>query len=714
MTMTDIESLIIKLQAQVSLFQDQLSELKEKEAISSEVSPLPEAFFSPSSYTASEHTGVSTLVTVKVELSTSPGETVTVDYQTSDGTATAGQDYQSVSGTLIFSPEQTSKTFTMYVLDDDITEPDETVYFKLSNPKNGTLGAPSQATLTIKDNDALPKVRFSKFVYSVTEGGTATVKVKLSAAFTKTVKVDFQTSDGTAKAGQDYESVSRTLTFDPGEVSQAIDIATIDDDIIEYNEVFFASLTNPINATLGIPKNSTLIIKDDDEPLGDDPRIYFDKLIYSTIEGGSYSVKVRLSKSSNKYIYVTYYTNDGTAKAGQDYEGIEEELMFRPGETVKTIRVNTIDDNIDEISELFTLNLGVPVNALLGKTRKTTLVIVDNDGSSMPKVSFSKLIYSVTEGGIATIKVKLSETLDETVSVDYATYNGTAKAGQDYQSTSGTLIFSSGQTSRTFQVTTIDDDIPEGSETLKLKLSNPVNAELGIPKQSTLIIKDNETPKARFGKFVYSEMEGDVVTIKVKLSESSDKTISVDYATFNGTAIAGEDYLSVNGTLTFSPGQTSRTFQIVTIEDNIPENNEILKIKLSNPVNATLGIPSVTFLIIKDDDTVPKVRFNKSVYSVKEGKIALITAKLSVRSNKTVKVDYQTSDGTAEAGQDYESTSGTLTFIPRKKYKIFFVKTLSDNIPESNETVDLTLSNPVNATLGTLHEATLTIKDQWE
>lgn len=108
--------------------------------------------FSAATYTGAENAGS---ITIAVNLSAASEQTVTVDYATSEGTATAGSDYTATSGTLTFQPGETSQTFAVPILNDALAESDETVNLALSNPTNATLGTPSQAVLTIEDDDAV-------------------------------------------------------------------------------------------------------------------------------------------------------------------------------------------------------------------------------------------------------------------------------------------------------------------------------------------------------------------------------------------------------------------------------------------------------------------------------------------------------------------------------------------------------------------------------
>src|SRR5207244_3295812 len=125
----------------------------------------PTAQFSAASYNVSENAGAATIT---VTLNAVSGLTATVNYATGNGTATAGSDYTSVSGTLNFAPGQTTKTFNVPIINDSALEPNETVTLTLSNPSNATLGAPNPATLIIVDDDGL-SVQFSSATYSANE-----------------------------------------------------------------------------------------------------------------------------------------------------------------------------------------------------------------------------------------------------------------------------------------------------------------------------------------------------------------------------------------------------------------------------------------------------------------------------------------------------------------------------------------------------------------
>src|SRR5262249_10473871 len=152
-------------------------------------------------------------------------QSITVNYATADGSATAGSDYTAASGTLTFSPGQTSKTVSVPVADDTTDKPDETFDVNLSSPTNATFGS-ATGVGTILDNDA--PVQISVADLTVTEGdsgsSSATFTVTLSAASGWTVTVNYATANGSALAGSDYTATSGTLTFSPGQTSKTVSV----------------------------------------------------------------------------------------------------------------------------------------------------------------------------------------------------------------------------------------------------------------------------------------------------------------------------------------------------------------------------------------------------------------------------------------------------------------------------------------------------------
>jgi CSLREA domain-containing protein len=223
-------------------------------------------------------------------------------------------------------------------------------------------------------------------------------------------------------------------------------------------------------------------------------------------------------------------------------------------------------------------------------------------------LQFSAATYSVNENGVnATITVTRTVGSYGAVSVQYATSNGTAAAGADYTATSGTLSFANGETSKTFNVSLLDDALDEANETVNISLSNPTGgATLTSPSTAVLTINDND-PSPSLKIAPASVVEGNTGTVNavfsVTLSAASGQTVSVNYATANGTATAGSDYAAATGALSFSPGQTTKTINVVVNGDVTDRVNETFFVNLSNPTNATIAVGQALGIIIDDDAT---------------------------------------------------------------------------------------------------------------
>ena len=369
---------------------------------------------------------------------------MTVAYATADGTAAAGADYTTTSGTLRFEPGETEQTIGVPTIDDDTAEATETFTVELSAPSGATL-ADATATGTIDDDDEQPALSIDDAA-AVSEGATAEFAVRLSAPSGAAVEVSYATADGTAAAGSDYTQVSGVLRFEPGETERAIAVATLDDGTPESEETFTVELSAPSDATLA-DATATGTITDDDAP-----DLSIDDAA-AVREGETAEFTVRLSAPSGAAVEVSYATVDGTAEAGSDYTQTSGVLRFEPGETERTIAVATLDDETSESEETFTVELTAASLATL-VDGTATATITDDDAA--PTLSIGDAA-AASEGAAAEFTVRLSAPSGVAVSVSYATADGTAAAGSDYTAASGTLRFEPGETDQTVTVTTLDD-----------------------------------------------------------------------------------------------------------------------------------------------------------------------------------------------------------------------------------------------------------------
>ena len=224
--------------------------------------------------------------------------------------------------------------------------------------------------------------------------------------------------------------------------------------------------------------------------------------------------------------------------------------------------------------------------------------------------------YTVAENAnVASVAVLRSgpEHLDEEVTVDYATVDVTAHAGEDYVAASGTLHFAAGETNKQIAITILDDALAEREEQFRLVLSNPTGGVSLANSNAVIRIQDND-PGVRFmtENVAVSEAVG-VVTIAVQRGDHHDLNLpfTVDYATVAGTAHAGEDYVAASGTLQFAAGETNKLITITILGDALQEPWEQFGLVLSNPTGGvSLDNPNVVIWIQNDVPTTYYVNVN--------------------------------------------------------------------------------------------------------
>jgi hypothetical protein len=409
---------------------------------------------------------------------------------------------------------------------------------------------------------------------------------------------------------------------------------------------------------------------------------------------------VTLTPSSAQTVTVSYATADGSA-TGADYVSQNGIVTFNPGETSKTVTINVSGDLLDEVDETLLVTLTNPANATLSRAQATG-TILDND--PVPAISVNDVV--VTEGNTGTVNaaftVSLSGPSGRAISVGYATANGSASAPGDYITASGPVNFAAGVTTQVVNVAVVGDATDEADETLTLNLSAPTNATIARAQGTATITDDDAAPTVAIANA--SRAEGNTgsanLAFTVTLSGASGRIITVDYATADGSALAGSDYTGASGTLTFAAGTTTQLVNVPILGDTTSEPNETFVVTLANPTNTTISAAQATGTI-QNDDGVPSI--NIADVAVVEGNAGTVNAvfalTLTPASTQAVTVDFTTANGTATAGSDYIAASGTVSFAAGATTASISVTVNGDTAVEPSEAFVVNLSNPVNATL---------------
>ncbi|SFO74781.1 Ca2+-binding protein, RTX toxin-related [Cohaesibacter marisflavi] len=663
-----------------------------------------------------------------VELSRSYAHNITLDYNTKDGTAIAGDDYTAQSGAITFYAGQTIKSVSVPITADTMVEAPEN-FSLVVTPTGAITNSVSDSTgvATILDDDPdtanLPVISISNGEGAENEYIVFTVT--LSEASDAEVTVYYETlQNGSAIEGyyNDYDLEYGTLTFAAGETVKTIFMDPYSDNFDESDENFSLRLSDPINATLAGGEetlSATGVILDDDGTGSDLALFVSDPFIIEGDSGTKQAVfEIQLSQPYDQAITLDYVTKNGTAVAGADYVAKSGTVTFDAGQTIASVAVDIKGDTKIEDSESFSLVVtptGAITNSVDDSAGIATIQDDDPDKANLPVISISNGEGAENEYVIFT--VTLSEASDAEVTVSYQTLkNGTASEGyyNDYDLDYGTITFAAGETVKTLYFDAYSDNIDEPDENFTVLLSDPTNATLAGGEETlsgTGVILDDDGTGSDLALFVSDPTirEGDSGTkqavFEIQLSQPYDKDLTLDYTTRNGTAVAGSDYVARTGSITFDAGQTVASVVVSIKGDTNVEDSESFSLvvtptgAITNSVDDAAGIAT-----IKDDDPATA---NLPVISVSNGvgaedEYVVFIVELSEASDAEVKVDFKTQqDGSAIEGyyNDVEGLSGTLTFAAGETVKTIFANPYSDNLDEADENFSLVLTDPTNATL---------------
>lgn len=258
------------------------------------------------------------------------------------------------------------------------------------------------------------------------------------------------------------------------------------------------------------------------------------------------------------------------------------------------------------------LATATPTTSLTGKTvtggRLNVSAALDYNSTPTPSLSISDA--SVNEGNsgtqTATFTVTLSAASASPVTVNYATANGTASAGSDYVAGSGTLTFAPGETSKTIAVTVNGDSTFESNETYFVNLSSPSGATLNDSQGTGTIVNDDANPVGvRINDVSVTEGNRNTrnATFTISLTSPLSTAVTVNYATANGSAIAGSDYNATSGSVRIRAGRTSVTVSVAVRGDRTVESDETFFVNLTSITGSSIIDGQGVGTILNDDGT---------------------------------------------------------------------------------------------------------------
>ena len=542
--------------------------------------------------------GVDATIDFTVSLNRATTRRITVNVLFSSGTADFG-DIELIDGSMsvTFEPGQRRRTYSVRIVDDSVNEPSETFSMVLQyegGPDDIIVGSPGTGTILNTETltgsfKNVPQDHDGSNAFTFNVAFTNDVSIAPAAmrdhAFTVT------NGDVTGASRVDGRNNRWLITVDPdGDDAVTITLpgnrACATQGAICSDEDNPVQLSNSPSATVAAPpEGDPLTASFSNVPDDHDGSDFHVDLTFSEGPDVGYRDVQKAVKVSGGSINRANRKTKGSSvgwKLKVRPAGTGSLTITLPATTNCSARGATCTEDGRRLSNSPSATVAGP--AAVVETTPTVSIA----GGSGTEGDDDSIAFTVT----------LDEAATGTVTVDYATSDGTADAGNDYTATSGTLSFSAGETSKTVSVSIEDDTENESDETFTVTLSNASGADLGT-KTATGTIRNRTvvvetTPTVSIAAGSGTEGDDDDIDFTVTLDEAASGTVTVDYATSDGSADAGDDYTATSGTLSFSAGETSKTIS-VAIEDDIEnESDETFTVTLSNPSGADLGTSSAT------------------------------------------------------------------------------------------------------------------------
>jgi uncharacterized delta-60 repeat protein len=493
-----------------------------------------------------------------------------VQFSTSDGTATAGVDYTPIIQTVQFAAGQASATVAVPTIDDNgANDGSKTVNLTLSNPSGVALGSPSTAVLTIQEPLPQETIQLDRSTYPVAEGASPTeiqVVVDRNGATGGTVDVPFQVNGGSAVAGRDYTVLTNSpLEFQPGVTQQSITITILPDMPTASDESFTVTLDTPTSPdgtaapSLGSPSTASVTIQEPET-------VQLDSSTYSVQEGaGSIQLVVDRTGATVGTVSVPFQVTGGSATAGHDYTvATSAPLVFQSGETQKTITVNILPDASIGTDESFTVALGTPTSpdgsaaVSLGSPAAATVTILEAETFA---VSGPDAVGH--NGGSATYTVTRSGSTDGTATVQWSLSGSALSAGEYQGPSSGTLTIGPGLAQGTISIPISNNGQYVGDQSLTLTLTGVTlsgrNAfGLGTPSAKTTTI--HETNHRPIVAELVPVRMGKKIRFMVEVLYANDGTLKTEFLSpFQQPAFHGIQASAVQGNGAGLPDQVLLT-----------------------------------------------------------------------------------------------------------------------------------------------------------
>lgn len=632
---------------------------------------------------------------------------LTVDLAIS-GTALSGADYVPLENPVVIPDGASSVTLDVIVFDDLHLEPLEDVRVTIAPSTNYNVGSPSQARVTIKDDDAnsVPAVGFSFSASSWEENQAPGLAVSLSETSSVPITVDYRVIGGTATSPSDYTLAQGTLTFNAGDRAKSLALPIMNDSLVEPNETIRITVFNPIGATLDGIKIHTYTILDDDSS-----SVSVTATVPNAAEASPTPGNFRLTRSgaTNGAITVTYEVT-GTASAPGDYAPLGTSVTIPAGATFVDLPVVPVNDPTVEPAETVVVTLLTAPGAKIVSPNGATITLTDNDPNALPVVAVTASHSDAVEGGSDGEFLFTRDGASGALTLYFAVTGTAGKTDYNYTSLTNFVTIPDGQTSVALPVIAVDDALIEGEETVVVSLTVRDTYRVAYSSAATVLIQDNDQRvRVDAGDFLAAEPGADTGEFTFTRFGTTNTAVQV-FFTVSGTAGNGLDYAALSNSFTIPAGRLSATLPVQPLDDLLREGPETVTLTLQNNAAYALDQPTTATVTLQDDE--PMLTITATVTNIMEGQRPYAALRLNRTGDP--KYDFNARlavGGTAAYGVDYPPFLTNVYFTCGVLTIDLIVAPTNELALENLETVTATLLPDPAYTILTPSNAVINILD---
>lgn len=640
--------------------------------------------------------------TVTVTRAGSSTDAIMVTYVVA-GTASSGNDFTALSGSVIIPSGSLSAAITITPIDDAIAESVENVTLTLTVDDGYRVdGARKRAVVNIADDE--PTVSVAASDASASENNAATGMFTFSRSGTPTGDLTVRyTVSGAATADSDYQALSGMVTIPSGQASVAVTLTPINDNIGEGSEQVVVTLAVQTAYKRNPSKTVARVTITDNEP---SVSVTATDAAAAETEGAAEDnpALFTVSRTGSTIGTITIpYTITGTADhSGADYATLSGTVTINDGESRATIEVAPVDDAIAESAETVIITLSGNVGYIISPSRRSASVsLADNE----PVVSVIASDATATEAGsgnaaAGTFKISRAVAGSSPLTVNY-TITGTATAGSDYTTLTGSVTIDANQTDALITLTPAQDVVGEGDEYVEITLSTHASYTIvtaGNRNKARVTIKDDEPVVSIVATDnTATEQDSTDAVFTLTRTGSTDELqteLTVAYR-IEGSAQSGDDFEPLEGEVTFASGATTATIRVTAIDDAEGETTETITIALENEDGGAYAIdPAKAAASASISDNEPVVSISATDATAGEhNNPGVFTIRRSGSTAEPLTIAY-TVGGTATSGTDFIALTGTVTIDIGESSAAIALTPIYDLLVEDGEHVELTLTAP--------------------